>query len=135
MFHESLKKQFNWKLMLTYTVKLTLNQYLMKYTERNISQLSFSLQFVAQFEFTNVVQQIVEQSLSENSLTDNPRYTLTKVEMPRKGRNEWKKEEKKLDAVKRMYNYFLDVQIKVLIGRYFSNLFQYQFYWGYYEIG
>ena len=101
MFHESLKKQFNWKLMLTYTVKLTLNQYLMKYTERNISQLSFSLQLVAQFEFTNVVQQIVEQSLSENSLNDNPRYTLTKVEMPRKGRSEWKKEEKKLDAVKR----------------------------------
>ena len=37
MFHESLEKQFNWNLMLRYTVKLTLNKYFMKYPERKIS--------------------------------------------------------------------------------------------------
>ena len=33
MFHESLKKQFNWNIMLRYTVKLTLNWYFMKYSQ------------------------------------------------------------------------------------------------------
>ena len=32
------KKQFNWNLMERYTVKLTLNQYFMKHSERKISQ-------------------------------------------------------------------------------------------------
>ena len=38
VFHESLKKQFNWNLMLRYTVKLTLNEHFMKYSEKKISQ-------------------------------------------------------------------------------------------------
>ena len=38
MFHESLKKQFNWNLIFRCTVKLTLNYYFMKYSERKISQ-------------------------------------------------------------------------------------------------
>ena len=45
MFHESWKNQFNWNLMLRYTVKLTLNYYFMKYyqhfmkcSERKVSQ-------------------------------------------------------------------------------------------------
>ena len=44
MFHESLKKQFNWNLMLRYTVKLTLNQYFMKYSEKKFHSVSFPLQ-------------------------------------------------------------------------------------------
>ena len=38
MFHESLKKQFSWNLMLRCTVKLTLNQHFMKHPERKFSQ-------------------------------------------------------------------------------------------------
>ena len=38
MFHESIEKQFNWDLMLRYTVKSTLLQYFMKYCERKISR-------------------------------------------------------------------------------------------------
>ena len=38
MFPETLKKQFHWNIMSRHTVKLTLNKYFMKYSERKISQ-------------------------------------------------------------------------------------------------
>ena len=48
MFHESIEKQFNWNLMLRYSVKSTLNQYFMKCSQRKISvypSLKVSLSF------------------------------------------------------------------------------------------
>ena len=37
MFNESFEKQFNWNLMLRYIMKITLNKYFMKHSERKIS--------------------------------------------------------------------------------------------------
>ena len=37
MFNKSLENQFNWNLMLRYAVKSTLNQYFMKYSEKNFT--------------------------------------------------------------------------------------------------
>ena len=56
MFHESLKKQFNWNLMLKYTVKSTLNQYFMKYSERKISQCI--LPFITRIQRQNLLDKI-----------------------------------------------------------------------------
>ena len=49
IFHENLEKQFNWNLMLRYTMKLTLNQFFMKYSERNISQCILPFRNFAKF--------------------------------------------------------------------------------------
>ena len=52
MFHESLKKQFHFNLMLRHTVKLTLNYYFIKYSERKILQciLPFTLEKIVLIE-------------------------------------------------------------------------------------
>ena len=43
MFHESFEKRFSWNLMLRYTIKVTLDEHFIKYSERKIPQCIFLL--------------------------------------------------------------------------------------------
>ena len=45
MFHESLKKQFNWNLILKYTVKLTLNYFDKNYNSFQTTRFNHTMIF------------------------------------------------------------------------------------------
>ena len=84
MFHECFEKQFTWNLMLRYTMKLTINQYFMNYTERKILQCSLhfrNLNYIA-----NETYQIF-LFLHDSKIIFSPTFVMANSSGPGNARN------------------------------------------------